>query len=126
MRENQNLNQYRQVLFVEYNPYFNRMDIIKRIVHFSKFLVTIRKIYIIFFDNSKHSYCLLHVSKGNYSVSLVNYYEAIRNFIQECESICIMDENGTNVFRNEKLCDCIVSGLHSDIPSTTIDYIEKY
>ncbi len=126
MRGNLSHNQYKQILFIEYNPYFNRIDIIKRIIYLSKFLKTVKKINILFFDQSKRSYYLVDVIKGNYSALPTNYYEAIKRFVRECKSICIMDENGENVFREEKSCDCILSGLHNDIPSSAINYIEKY
>ena len=127
MRENQSRSQYKQVLFVEYNPYFNRIDIIKRIIHLSRFLKIIQKVNILFFDQNKHSYCLVEIVKDNYLVLPMNYGEAIKYFLKECKSICIMDENGENVFNKyEENCDCIMSGLHSDIPSSTINYIEKY
>jgi hypothetical protein len=130
MRENQSLNQYSvpKILFIEYSPLFNRLDIINRIDFLSSKLSSIKSIGIIYFNKQTKGY-LLHLILRDKDLEIINLqgnlYELIRRFYNGCDKIILLDPMGLNDLSLIGKNTCFLAGLHSDIPYSILGFISR-
>ncbi len=139
MKESPNPSLYKRVLFIllEENPFFQRHDIIERVINtvngFSNESIPV-KIYFI-------------INKGHYIETIV--YDSLRNQVgtyidkvsvnekildtitsNSCSRVVYLCEEGPHVLKNihESLKEehlCLMLGLHSDISSSLINVIKE-
>jgi hypothetical protein len=130
MKGNQNHNRYDtpKILFIEYNPLFNRLDIINRIDYLASKLLSIKSIGIIYFDQASKNY-LLHLVLRRKNGEIINLhgnlYELIKKFYSGCNKIILLDPNGSNNLSLIRKNTCFLAGLHSDIPHSVLSFVRR-
>ncbi len=131
MRENRNHNQYNapKILFIEYNPLFNRLDIINRIDYLAFKLLSMKSIGVIYFNQLSKNYQLHMILRGRNGENIRDLhgdiYGLIMEFYNGCNRIILLDPLGSNNLSLIRENTCFLAGLHSDIPHSIIGFISR-
>ncbi len=137
MRENLSPSLYKKVLFIllEENPFFQRHDIIERVINvvneFSNELV-LAKVYFII-DRRRYIETVVYDGLRNQTSTYINKVsvnEKILDIItsNSCSRIVYLCEEGPHILKNmheflEEEHLCLLLGLHTDISSNRINAI---
>lgn len=125
MKESPKNNQYNnpRILFIEATPSFSRYDIIERIKRILSYTSNLAYLGLLYY---KKGYNLIVCTRSICRHETNDYYKLLDSFLSYCSAIGILHENGC--FIRQNIIDktiCLVSGLHSDIPVSTIEHIRK-
>jgi len=125
MKESLKNNQYSstKILFIEAAPSFNRYDIIDRIRKIFSYTSNLAYLGLLYY---KKGYNLIVCTRSTCKHETNDYYELLNRFLSDCSVIGIFHENGYFIKQNIiNKTTCFVAGLHSGIPISTIEHIQK-
>ncbi len=116
----------KSILFIETSLFFNRHDIIDRIIDTCRYLADNWRIGIIYYPKRYNSYRLVVLSKACIVKDVTGRLgELIDTFLEQCNFAVLLDENGLYMPHFIEKADCFVSGLHTDIPLTLKERLKR-
>ncbi|RLG80959.1 MAG: hypothetical protein DRO13_02395 [Thermoprotei archaeon] len=110
----------KKLIYMEFNPSFNRPDIIERILYLSRQATHISDVYISI-SKSETLFNVLRIKNGVViERSILSFNDLLEYSLKECNKIAVLDENGEPDLNILSSTDCYLAGLHTDIPYTEL------
>jgi len=111
-----------KIFFMEPCSHFNRFDIVRRVVEYSKY-TGIESIHVILLYAEPN---IMIIRRGlSISLNLDDPFEYLISELQKCRNIILLTESGNYDIALLTNTECFLAGLHTDIPDNIIAKIER-